>query len=150
LKRVDVPLLGVGPFLSDASQWQLTPANDVLFACSMLGTPLVVSCEAGQAVMAAFPPLLESRDDCLEKVGSRVDLFQAGFEFLEREHESDIGARAFAFHHVTGAFGGSAARAIVMVLITAEVSLALSIVLSTLWMLASLILIAGKFVFCWF
>jgi hypothetical protein len=97
LKRVCVPLLGIGPFLSDASQWQLTPANTVLFACGMLGAPLVVSGKAGQGVIAAFPPLLESRDNCLEKVGSRVNLCQAGFEFLEREHEGDVGACAFAF-----------------------------------------------------
>jgi hypothetical protein len=93
-KRVDVPLLGVGPFLSEASQQQLTPANAILFAHGMLGAPLVVFGKAGQGMIAAFPPLLESRDNCL---GSRVDLCQAGFEFLEREHEGDVGACAFAF-----------------------------------------------------
>jgi hypothetical protein len=49
---VDVLLLGVGPFLSDASQWQLMPANAALFAHGTLGAPLVVSCEAGQGVIA--------------------------------------------------------------------------------------------------
>ncbi len=62
LKRVDVPLLGVGPFLSDASQQQLMPTNAVLFAHGMLGAPLVASGKAGQGVVAAFPPLLESRE----------------------------------------------------------------------------------------
>jgi hypothetical protein len=81
---VNVLMLGVGPFLSDASQWQLMlPANAALFAHSVLGAPLVVSCEVGRGVIAVFPRLLESRDDCLEKMGSCVDLCQAGFEFLD-------------------------------------------------------------------